>query len=397
MRNRDFRLLWAGQSLSAIGDQLFLVAIAVWVVEAGGRAPQLSFVFASRAVAMALFLYPAGLLADRIRRTRAMIAADATRALAILTLALTPTRSPIEVLAIFVFITALGEAFFRPAYTALLPRLLRDRELQRGNALMSASFRTSVILGPALGGLAIGIGGVRSALAINAGTFLISLGTLFAITERRSASRGWSPLKDALSGLQAVRQRPWILAIIALSSLHVMVAGAPAIVLLPIVAHSALGGTQAYSLILVAFGIGGLLGALLASRWTPRRPGLAALTGLFLFTGILVALAFPLSRIWVAGWHLAGAVGLELFAILWTSGLQREVPQEQLGRVTSLDYLGTLTLMPAGYALTGPAVSLFGQTRVLLASAVIVTVTTGMALAVPGVTKLRYPDERLHS
>jgi DHA3 family tetracycline resistance protein-like MFS transporter len=121
---REFRWLWAGQLISSIGDGIFPVAVAVKILDSGGTARDLGFVLAGRAVALVVFVLFGGILADRMRRTTVMIGADGLRAIAVLGLALVPGEVPVAVLAALVFAVGAGEAFFRPAYGALLPTVL---------------------------------------------------------------------------------------------------------------------------------------------------------------------------------------------------------------------------------------------------------------------------------
>jgi DHA3 family tetracycline resistance protein-like MFS transporter len=392
LRERDFRLLWSGQAISAVGDRIYPVAIALRVLEGGGSATDLGIVLGAFEVAFVAFLLAGGVVADRVRRTRLMVAADAVRALAVLGLALAPASVPVVGLAALALVMGAGQAFFIPANSALLPSVLRPEQLQAGNALNSAALRVAAILGPALGGGVIALAGVRGAFLIDAATFGVSMLTLLAIAEPgRVRGQRTSAVRDALEGLRAVRERPWVLAVLVMATLHLMFAVAPVFVLLPVIARARLGGNAAYSLMLVLFGVGALAGTLVATRWRPRRPGLVALLGLLPWTGVLLALADPFARWWVGAWYLVGGFGVELFGILWVTALQREVPSELLARVTSLDYLVSLALMPVGYALAGPAADAFGPTAVLLVGAGVLVASTLAILPVPGVARFATP------
>jgi len=122
LRNPDFRWLFTGQAVSAIGDQLFPVAVAVLVLQGGGGAGDLGLVLAARFGALVLFALLGGVWADRLPRVRVLVSADVLRLLAVLGLALAAASAPpVPVLAALTFLVGAGEAFFRPAYGALLP------------------------------------------------------------------------------------------------------------------------------------------------------------------------------------------------------------------------------------------------------------------------------------
>jgi DHA3 family tetracycline resistance protein-like MFS transporter len=390
---RDFRLLWIGQTVSAIGDQIFPIAVALKVVHAGGSPGDLGVVLLGRALAMVLFLVVGGVYADRIARTRIMIGADLVRAVAVLGLALSPAKVPVLLLAALTFVVGGGEAFFRPAYGAVLPSVVPADRLPQANAATSVSLKTSLILGPAIAGVLVATTGPGLALGVDAATFLVSMLTLLRVAEPPLAERAFaqSPLRDALDGVAAVRARPWVTAVLVMATLHLMLAIAPMIVLEPFIARERLGGDGAYATLIVTFAVGGLLGALASARLRPRRPGLVGLLGLLPHVGLFLALASSDSLAVVAAWTFVCGLGLEPFAIWWISALQREIPQDLLARVTSLDWLVSIGLMPLGFALTGPAAAAFGRTAVLLVAAATILVTTLAVLAVPGVMEFATP------
>lgn len=391
---RDFRLLWTGQTISSIGDQIFPIAVALKVVHNGGSEGDLGLVLLGRSVAMVLFLVIGGVYADRVSRTRVMIGADAFRAVAITGLLLTPGDMPVWALALLTFAVGGGEAFFRPAFGAIVPAVVPSERLAQANALTSVSLKTSFILGPALGGFLVAVAGPEWALGIDALTFLASIATLLRIAEpplpvRESHQSG---LRDALDGVAAVRARPWIGAILVMATLQLMLAVAPYIVLLPFIARERLGGDGAYGFLLVISAVGGLAGALVAARFTPRHPGTWGVLGLVPYGPLLLVLAYSDSLAVVAFWTFVSGFGLEPFLIWWSSALQREVPPELLARVISLDWLVSLALLPVGLALAGPAAETFGREAVLVAAAVAMVVTSLAVLLVPGVADLHTPD-----
>ena len=390
---RDFRLLWIGQTVSAIGDQIFPIAIALKVVHAGGSAGDLGAVLLGRSLAMVLFLIAGGVYADRVSRTRVMIGADVFRLVAVGSLALVPGDVPVVVLTLLTFAVGGGEAFFRPAYGAIVPSVVPEHRFEQANAMTSVSLRTAAILGPALGGFVVAVAGPGWALGIDATTFAVSALMLLRIAEPPLPERGvtQSPLRDALDGVAEVRARPWVAAVLVMATLHLMLAIAPMMVLLPFIARERLGGDGSYGLLLVLFAVGGLAGTVVGAKVSPRRPGLWGLLGLLPHTGLLLSLAYSDSMLLNGAWSFAAGVGLEPFAIWWSSALQRDVPGELLARVISLDWLVSLGLMPLGLALAGPAAERLGAETVLAGGAVALAVSTLAILPVPGVPEFATP------
>ncbi|MGH8932109.1 MAG: MFS transporter [Egibacteraceae bacterium] len=285
-----------------------------------------------------------------------------------------------------------GEALSRPAFRALIPRVVGEANTQTANSLFALTSWNSAIIGPGLGGLLVATAGVRSTLLLDAATFAISMLTLLRVAEPPVVARPHpSAFHEALEGIQAVRERPWILAVMIMSLVQIVVAVAPARVLLPIVAREQLGGDAAYGIVLSLYAAGGLAAALLTARWRPREPGLVSMLSLVLLAGVSLALLFPLSLAWVGAWHAIGAFGVEIYVILWTTALQREVPEELLGRVMALDQLGALALLPLGFALSGPLIEVVPRAPLLLAGSAAVLLSVVGALAVPGVRRFSTP------
>jgi MFS family permease len=396
LAHRGFRRLWIGQAMSAIGDQAYVVALAVLVIQSGGGASQLGLAMAGRAGSMVLFLLVGGVVADRLRRTHAMIAADAVRGLSVLAVAALGTDAPLAALIGLSLVIGAGEAFFRPAYGAVLPQLLPSEALATGNALGSVTTRAALLLGPALAGGLIATVGVRGALLLDAATFavsLVTLATLRGIEPVRARDPGCSALRDARDGLDAVRARPWLALVIAVCSVHLLFAIAPWLVLLPVVAEQSLGGTDTYTALLVVFGAGALVGALAIGRWRPRRPGVIALAGLVTSGLMLFALAGPASIGVVAASVFLCGLGEQVFDVLWVTAVQRDVPNGLLGRVVSLDFTFSLALQPLGFALAGPAADLVGTSELLTFGGCVVVLSTLPLLLMPSVRALASPRQ----
>jgi DHA3 family tetracycline resistance protein-like MFS transporter len=388
---RQFRWLWAGQLISSIGDGIFPVAVAVKILDSGGTARDLGFVLAGRAVALVVFVLFGGILADRMRRTTVMIGADGLRAIAVLGLALVPGEVPVAVLAALVFAVGAGEAFFRPAYGALLPTVLPPERLAPANAVTFASLKIAMIAGPAIAGVLAAAGGATLSFFVDAGTFVVSMLTLVRIAEpavTRMRERA-SALREALEGVRAVRERPWVAAILGMATIHLMIGVGPVMVLLPVIARDRLGGEAAYGWLLAAFALGGLLGAIAGGRWRPRHRGVWACLGLLPWAAFSFVLAYADSFWPVAIAYAAAGFGLQPFMIWWESSLQQEIPREMLARVISLDWLASFGLLPVGLALTGPVVEATSRASVLVVGGIVMAVSSVVVLLVPGVADLR--------
>lgn len=375
--------------MSAVGDQLSVVAVAALVIGAGHGVGGLGLVLAARTIGLVVVIPAGGIIGDRARRTRVMVGADVVRVGVTVALALVYDGAPVVVYAGLALILGAGEAVFEPAYRALLPSLLPNDELEPGNALTALTAQAAFVLGPAFGGLLIATGGTRVALWADAATFAVSLATLLRIREPERAVPIERPSirADLVEGFRAVLERPWIGLGVAMSTLHLVFAIAPWLVLLPVIATDELGGTEVYGWLLASMGLGAMAGALVAGRWRPRLPGLVGMLALLPAGLALLTLMGPAPLAVVAAATVVGGAGEAIFDVYWTSGVQRDVPDRLLARVFSLDYFGSLALMPLGYALTGPAVEAVGRDAVILFGVGVVVVTTLPLLAIPSVRR----------
>ncbi|MCW2777051.1 MAG: major facilitator superfamily protein, partial [Frankiales bacterium] len=298
----------------------------------------------------------------------------------------------VPLLAALVFLVGAGEAFFRPAAGALLPTVLPEEHLAAGNALTSTTAQLAQVVGPGAAGLLIAVADVRAGFLLAAVAFGVSALLLLRVQEppHEPAPRA-RVLGEALEGLAAVRERPWLAACLLMFSFNMLLVLAPVQVLLPLVVRDETGRTATYGVVLSVGAVGGICGALLATRLRPATRGrvsLLAVTSLALEPlGLLAHLPLPALAVC---WALSSA-GLGLFIVVWESALQADVPRAVLARVVSLDWMATFALFPLGLALAGPAVVLVGRGPVLVVAAVVGVLPPVVLLRVPGARAFRTP------
>ncbi len=391
LRHRDFRLLWSGMCVSLMGDGIFMVAMA-WQVYALSNAPTaLALVGIAMTVPTIAFLLLGGVVSDRADRRRVMLAADVARGIAVGLLAIL-SLSGVLVLWHVVALVALygaGAAFFGPAFDAIVPDVLPAAELPQANALDQFVRPVALRLaGPALGGLLIDAVGVGTAFAFDAASFAISAIALLTRSTRapRRAAAPASVGADIRTGMRYVRRHVWLWATFATAAIAYLLFMGPAEVLLPYLVKNEMGGSAAdLGLVFAAGGIGSVgCAAVIGQRGLPRRD----ITFMYL--------AWTFATIAVAGYGLASAVWQLMLAslcfnaletagtIVWATAKQRHVPAALLGRVSSLDWLISIGLLPVSFALTGPVSGAIGAQTTLVAAGVIGGAVTFAALLLPG-------------
>ena len=212
---REFRLLWTGQAISAFGDRLFPVAVSFAALDlTHGDASAVGEVLAVGTVVQATFTLIGGTWADRLSRRRVMLASDLVRALvqAVGMVLLLGGVARVWQLAALYGVYGLAAVFFSPASTGLVPETISKERLQDANALMSLSRNAIGIIGPVSGGLIIAAGGPGVTYGVDALTFLGSALCLarMAISPRKVQRPGSSLLRETAEGWQEFRRRRWV-------------------------------------------------------------------------------------------------------------------------------------------------------------------------------------------
>ena len=184
---RDFTLLWGGQTASILGDGVFTVALALEALRVSDRASTLSYVIAARVAPTVLLLLIAGAIVDRLPRRFTVLSADVVRGVAVGAIAVLVVAHSLTVTDLVVISVVVGaaDAFFFPAYSAIVPEILPKTLLMEGNAFNSASqVLGQSLLGPAMGGVLIAAFGAASAFAVDAASFFVSAACVLAMRAR---------------------------------------------------------------------------------------------------------------------------------------------------------------------------------------------------------------------
>ena len=279
LREREFRLLWSGQTASTIGDRLVFVALALYVTEIG-TPTDVGIVLAAHALPLVAFLMLGGVWADRLPHHKVMVATDGIRFGAHALLAVLIFSGAVEIWHIVVIEAVFGaaEAFFRPAYTGLMPQTVPEDLLQEANSATALVNTVAEFAGPALAtALVLGIG-AGWAFALDAATFLVSAAFVIRVRPRRRGEvrPRSSVLIDLREGWTEFRARAWVWGTVAIFSFLLIFALAPYFVLGATVAEDVYGWRGFYGVLASALGAGTIAGAVIAMRWRPRRPMLAA-------------------------------------------------------------------------------------------------------------------------
>jgi MFS family permease len=392
LRLRDFRNLFIGQAASTVGDRIVFVALALYVTDIGS-ATDVGIVLAASTLPLVGFLLIGGVWADRLARNRLMIATDLIRFALHATLATLIFTGAVEIWHIVVIEALFGtaEAFFRPAYTGLVPQTVPEEMIQDAKAAGSTIETVAEFAGPALAtALVLGLG-AGWAFAIDAATFLVSA---FFLTRVRPRERGAPPERQTLlaemrEGYAEVRSRAWIWVTVATFAVALLLSFGPWTTLGPTIAEDEYGSTGVFGLLAAAMGAGTVLGALVGFRWRPLHPMRAGFLCCLPWPAVTVAFALGAALPVLVPLFVAAGVGLSLFGIWWETALAERVPPHTLSRVSAYDWMGSLALLPLGYVLAGPLGDALGPALVLGVGSALATAVLAAGLGVRETWTLR--------
>jgi MFS family permease len=398
LRERQFRVYFIGQATSYIGDGLLPVAISFAVLDLTGSATDLGLVLAVRMVPLVLFLLVGGVWADRLPRQLVMVGSDIVRGASqgLLAVLLLTGTAELWHLLVLQAIYGVGEAFWRPASTALLPSIVSGERLQQANGLLAVAVNGAYTIGPAIAGLLVASVGSGVAIAVDAATFAVSAVALlmlrvppFGRPEERATF-----LAALREGWREFASRTWLWVIVAQAALFLMVVTAPLMVLGPVVANDELGGAADWGLIAAAMGVGVIAGSAAAGRLQPARPLVMAVVAYGAgAAAFALALAIPASPPVLAVVGFASGATEGLIEVVWITTLQQRVTPGALARVSSYDTVGSFVFMPVGLALAGPAADAFGISSVLVFAAVFAVASSLVVVLIPSVREFRRLDE----
>jgi MFS family permease len=398
LRHRDYRWLVGSMGVSLFGSGLWLVAVVWQVIALGGGPTHLSLVASGSSLGLVLSVLFGGVAADRLPKRAVLRGVEVGRIILAGSAGVLALTGLLQLwqLAVIAFLLGVAEAFFFPAYSAVLPAMLPADELLAANGMEGALRPIAQwALGPALAGAVVGAFAPWAAFLLAAVIYLVALVGLLVMRAVPGPAAGAgrsSLLRDIGEGFGYLFRTGWLFASLAFATLYVLLIVGPLEVLLPFAVrertNSDAGG---FAVVLGALGAGSAGGSVLMSSWRlPRR----YLTWMLLLWG---AGAAPLVVIGISDelCLMAGATFVVGFTgamamVIWGTLLQRRVPARLLGRVSSLDFFVSLALMPVSMAIAGPVGDLLGVSLTfVLAGAVPVL------LALVAIAAWRLPRDEL--
>jgi MFS family permease len=395
---KAYRNLWISSFITVVAMSAFPIAVAVTVLDAGGSATTLGLIMGVRVLSGVLLSPIGGVWADRLPRKTVLIIADGFRAImGSVVVFFNPSTISLWILGAIVVMMGVSDAFGSPAAQAIVPSLIPDHLLPAGNVARGIAVRTATIAGPGIAGVIVVSLGTHATYIATSVFFLIGTVVLFSINEGPVRVAEGEPNKffhDLKDGLRIVWMYKWIAAMIIMASFQLMMVVATENVMLPVITKREFGTASVFATAAALFSLGGAISAILSIRSKTKRPGLVSVTvwGLFVFAPLV--LAFPASKEMIFLAYFIAGFSVGPWEAFWTTQVQREVPTEYQGRVFSIDYMGSVGLLPLGMALAGPMTSWVGERPFLIGVSVFHLAICAVTLLVPGAIEMKAPPRK---
>lgn len=353
LRVRDLRLVLSALLIDQLGGWAYSAALTIYVWDRTHSTGLVAVSALTRMVPVLLFSPYAGVLADRLERLRLMVTMDLMNFVWVAAAAVAiQVHSPLAVVLVLATASALTDTPYRSAVSAVLPAVAGEDQLASANALNGTIANLTILAGPAIGALLISAGSPAAAFWLDAVTYLVAA---FLVARCRTRSPGTDvteggragALAQMRSGLDAIVSSPTVLLLTALCALDSFYGGLTKVFFVSISLHVGTG-PAGYGYLISAFGVGGLLAALVSNRlasFTRLAPvivgGLAVL-----YLPLLVQPAISSPVLTAALQALAGG-GMLVVDVVAVTALQRAVPQDHLARVFGVFWaliVGTISL-----------------------------------------------------
>src|SRR5512136_2358269 len=360
LANRNFRLLWMGESVSLLGDQFYFIALPWLVFQMSGSALAFGTILMVAGIPRAVFMLVGGVMTDRFSPRAVMIVSNLLRLAITVLLAIGVAAQMIELWMLYLMAFCFGvvDAFFHPAYRAIIPLIVDKDSLQASNSIMHGTSQLVEIIGPGVAGLLLRGVGVALSLVFDALTFLFTSIMLLLMHPKR-VERDASPQRHSILGeigemFAYVRHdRLLMTLILVVAAINLLFVG-------PLVVGSAAlskvrftEGAAAYGAMLSAFSIGALLGTVTAGVVRLKRPGLVSLLLVAAEGVFLVGVGFAPTLVLACVLWLPIGLDAGFGSINFIPLPNKRVAKDMLGRFMSLIGLTEVGLTPISNALAG--------------------------------------------
>jgi MFS family permease len=397
LTHKYVKRLFVARFISNYGNGMGPIALAFGILGLpNGSANLLGLVLGTTTVLFLVMAPFGGVIADKYGRAKMVGLTDMAGGLILFVQAgyFATGNVPIAVLLIINGAFGILWGIFWPAFSGVIPAVLPEAGLQKGNALNALFTNSGMILGAASAGFLIDAFGPAITLGIDAASFFVSGLLVFTfrhLTPRAEHSEN-TMIADLRHGWKVFISFRWIVIIVAVFSFIVMCWAAAENVLGPLIALEHFDGAKSWSYVITAESVGLVVGSLIAIKVKPKYPMRFLMLSSFTITFYIASLAKPQSLAVIAVGAFLFGITLDLWGTLWSTALQRKVPRDSLSRVSSFDAMGSLMFRPIGLAIAAPLSTLLGMETFIYILAVITVFAIVLPLFNSEVRNMSYEE-----
>jgi MFS family permease len=397
LAHKYVKRLFVARFISNYGNGMGPIALAFGILGLpNGSANLLGLVLGTTTVLFLVMAPFGGVIADKYGRAKMVGLTDMAGGLILFVQAgyFATGNVPIAVLLIVNGAFGILWGIFWPAFSGVIPAVLPEAGLQKGNALNALFTNSGMILGAASAGFLIDAFGPAITLGIDAASFFVSGLLVFTfrhLTPRAEHTEN-TMIDDLRHGWKVFISFRWIVIIVAVFSFIVMCWAAAENVLGPLIALEHFNGAKSWSYVITAESVGLVVGSLIAIKVKPKYPMRFLMLSSFTITFYIASLAKPQSLAVIAVGAFLFGITLDLWGTLWSTALQRKVPRDSLSRVSSFDAMGSLMFRPIGLAIAAPFSTLLGMETFIYILAVITVFAIVLPLFNSEVRNMSYEE-----
>jgi hypothetical protein len=383
-----FRKLWVGTTLSMFGDFFSYIALSWLVLQLTGSSLALGSVLVAQALPRAVLMLVGGALADKLSPRLTMLGSMGLRAVFVAPLAVLVITGRVQMWEVYGIAVVFGivDAFFMPASSSILPKIVADHELEPGNAVLNVTGQASIVVGPALGGLIVAAFGTGWAFAADAACFAVGfLFILWLPAPARAAATATHPDGGLGGQIAAGFRYAWAnvgirSALIVIAVIDFAANGALGVGL-PTLAHGRYAaGAGGLGILFAAWGVGATAGALGAGFVPPPKRFGLLIVAFCVWIGIGIGVVGVVPSLFPAALALGiSGIATGVINTYGTSWLQRRTAPEMQGRVMSLVMLASMGLTPVAYAASGAIAQVNPTLLFVMAGGMILLCAAGAA------------------
>ena len=383
LRDRNFRLLFTGSTISLLGDQFYFVALPWLVLQQTGSAVAMGTVMMAAAIPRLVFMLLGGAVSDRLSPRRIMMAGACARTLCVTVIGVLVWFHVLHMWPLYALAVAFGiaDAFDGPAASAFIPFLLKREQLVAATSLSQTRTQLTTIAAPIPVGFIIKALGVAWAFFIDAISFLFIIGALIKLPDPPPNPAARKPILHSIwEGIQYVgKDIPLRSLLLVVMGLNFSLAG-PLNLGLAYLAKTRFASPAIFGIMLSSVALGMLAGSLLAGIWKIRKRGMMILVVSLVLAALLSSMAIVNGRWSFAAVLLAMGIAAGLVNVHIAAWILQRIDATVRGRVSSVLNLTGLGILPFSLALAGLLIAVSLKFMFLFAASIMLLVTLVAAM-----------------